>query len=208
MNENILKEAKDYVEHITSLNTSKAFLRGFICGLKGIVNEDELDTQIAYELDVPNFKAGYFDGVKFYTANNKEKLEALLKYATEKFDGKINNSSMQNPVETFISNLNSMMNTKDDFIDLSKINEKVESQDISNFDLKTLTEETNKLHNEALDISKQINSLNFPTLNPLVETVEEPKKDSEKLKEYSNELDKLLSEAKGNRNIDDILNGK
>ena len=34
MNENILKEAKYYIEHITSLNTSKAFLRGFICGLK------------------------------------------------------------------------------------------------------------------------------------------------------------------------------
>lgn len=207
MDEKILNEAKVYIDNITTLNSSKAFLRGFICGLKGIVEEQELDMQIAYELDVPNFKSGYFDGIKFYAERNEEKLNAMLQYANAKFE----NNDIQkntNPVQSLLSNLQTILNTNNQFIDLNKIDEKVSNQDLTRIDPKDIMDETEKLHNEALDISKQIKDLNFPTLNPLVESTKTPKKDSEKLKEYSDELDKLLEEAKGNRNIDDILKGE
>lgn len=182
MNEKTIKEAKQYIDHITLLNTSKAFLRGFICGLKGIVEEDELDIQIAYELDVPNFKSGYFDGIKFYVKKD-EKLELMLEYANSKLID--TNVKSQNPIQSLMSNINELLNTNNQFIDLSKINEKVSSQDLTGIDPKDLMTETEKLQKDALDIGEQIKNLEFPSLSILTETLEEPKKDSNGLKNYS-----------------------
>lgn len=165
----IMQEAKKYVEHITSINNTTAFLRGFIAGLKHITIEEELDSLIAFDLDVENFKAGYFDGLKIFSEQNEEKITATLYFANLEMSDKIVDK-VSTPIQSLFSNLNNIINAQ--YIDIQSINKD---------SLNNLTEINKQLYDKTTKLNENIETL--------------PLTNKSSIDNYNDELDKLLNEA-------------